>query len=483
MLTKCIAALDGVHLRHSTTFPTLCTLTVDGQTQGSPVSPQPPTSANGHEWHLPSGDPRDEGRYLLRLHTLDIYFWTLDDANLFLDSLERVLYAGQIETDRHPQSTEDATSTVVQQLENVAITDPAYQNGQTRNSRSEPASLPPPQPAAGTGNLSHGGTPLQPVQPVQPEQTHSDTHTHTNGQEEPVNYTPLPYNPAAPAAPEPIRHREKTPPPVDGAEGTGLAAAAAADEGRPYASPSQLSGGFAPPPTSSGLSYPTTPGVIPQPGYMSPPPSAGLPPPSAGLPPHSAGLPPSAGFTNAHRASISSHSSLQNIPRAPSFAGPPVAVASSSISQPATMSCAPPPTQDPNAHLYAQQQQIYASHPQLQQQQQHNHPQYANYMQNLQNQHTGTPPPPAVPIGGYSTYSYDQPQRTHSGSVGSGGGSEYDIHSQVYRPTEAEAKSHYFKDAQKAMKNPGQRPGKLEDRAARVEKGVNRFLKKLEKRL
>lgn len=104
-------------------------------------------------------------------------------------------------------------------------------------------------------------------------------------------------------------------------------------------------------------------------------------------------------------------------------------------------------------------------------------------MQNLQNQHTGTPPPPAVPIGGYSTYSYDQPQRTHSGSVGSGGGSEYDIHSQVYRPTEAEAKSHYFKDAQKAMKNPGQRPGKLEDRAARVEKGVNRFLKKLEKRL
>jgi hypothetical protein len=63
------------------------------------------------------------------------------------------------------------------------------------------------------------------------------------------------------------------------------------------------------------------------------------------------------------------------------------------------------------------------------------------------------------------------------------GSSEYDIHSQVYRPTEAEAGSHGQKYAARAMKAPGQRPRKLEDNAAKLESGVNRFLKKLEKKL
>lgn len=520
--------MDHVHLRHSNRFPTLCTLTVDGFPQGSPVSPSSPPSASGYEWHLPSGDPRDEGKFLFRLHTLDIYFWTLDDANLFLDSVEHVLSPGQIETDRHhhpSQAHEDAMSTVVQQLENAAITDPAYQNG---HSRPESVSLPPAQPAAGTGPVPSSRT------SVQYEQTNTATYTHPQGQvqEEPVNYTPLPYNPAAPAAPEPIKHREKTPPPVDGAEGTGLAAAAAADERHPYAHPSPpLSGGFTTPPaTTQGLSY-STPGVAAQPGYMSPPPSAGLPPPSAGLPPNAG-----AGLTHTHTASVSSHSSLQNTPRTPSFPGPPVvATTPSPFPQPqpgttTTMSFAPPPTQDTNAYLYDQhhqqqhQQQVYASYqqpqqqqqyPQQQQQQYYNHqyqpqpqpqPQYvADYTQhqNIQTQAIqngiGVPQPPQqspipVPIGGFSTYSYDQPsQHQHTPS---GTGSEYDIHSQVYRPTEAEAKSHYYKEAQKAMKKNKtnkdkdgqvvvevQRPRKLEEGAARVEKGVNRLLRKLEKHL
>lgn len=94
-----------------------------------------------------------------------------------------------------------------------------------------------------------------------------------------------------------------------------------------------------------------------------------------------------------------------------------------------------------------------------------------------------------MPIGGFSTYSYEttaQPQaHPHPHPYRQGSTGDYEIHSQVYRPTEAEAGSHYQKYAQQAMKNGGQgqqRPRKLEDGAARVENSVNRFLKKLEKK-
>jgi hypothetical protein len=131
------SALDHIHIQHSTKFLTRCTLIVDGHAPQQP----PSAGANHHEWRLPSSDPRDEGKFLFRLHTLDIYLWTLDDANLLLDTLEHVLSPAQIETDRHPPHA-GALSSVVQQLENVAITDPAYANGQTRNSRSVPTSIP-----------------------------------------------------------------------------------------------------------------------------------------------------------------------------------------------------------------------------------------------------------------------------------------------------------------------------------------------------
>lgn len=83
-----------------------------------------------------------------------------------------------------------------------------------------------------------------------------------------------------------------------------------------------------------------------------------------------------------------------------------------------------------------------------------------------------------VPVGGYSNYAYEQQPAPRQ----SGGSSEYAVHSQVYRPTEAEAGAHAQKYAQRAMKAPGQRPRKLEDNAARLESGVNRFLKKLEQK-
>ncbi|KAE8393988.1 hypothetical protein BDV23DRAFT_22999 [Aspergillus alliaceus] len=423
-------ALSQAYLRHSTNFPTLCTLTVDGNPLSQDAQAfSPPSNGSSIEWLLPSGDLRDENREL-RLHTLDIYFWTSDDADKFLDLVENYLSPSQIETDRHPfpPPPQASVSTVVQQLENVAITDPAYQNGQTRNSQAEampssppfaqtfsvPSSLPPPPPLGST--------------PTSAQQMASDLQPSADERKDPVQFTPLPYNPAAPAAPEPIQHREKTPPPIDGADGTGLAAAAV-DNGAPYTPPSQITGGggFAPPPTSQGLLY-TVPG-----GYASPPPSAGL----------------------THSGSFSSRSSIQSPPGVPSYTPSFLAGGGGyqpSPNPPVTMSFAPPP-KDPNAHLYSQPQNIYGSQVQPQ---------------------PASPPPP--PIGGYSNYSYDK------SAVQQGSATDYDIHRQLYRPTEAEVNSHSQKIAQKSIQDTS-RPRNLEQRAHRMESSVNRFLKKLEKKI
>jgi len=57
---------------------------------------------------------------------------------------------------------------------------------------------------------------------------------------------------------------------------------------------------------------------------------------------------------------------------------------------------------------------------------------------------------------------------------------EYDIHSQVYRPTESEHMSHYKPHAQRSS---DQKTGRLAENAVRVEKGLGRVFKKLEKKL
>ncbi|KAL4998228.1 hypothetical protein BDV10DRAFT_167531 [Aspergillus recurvatus] len=442
-------ALENVHISHSTRFPSLCTVTVDGQSQaqeGYAFSP-PPGSANPYEWQLPTYGPSGENA-IQRLHTLDIYFWTQSDADQFLDLAEEYLSHAQVETDRHPfppPPQANATSTIVQQLENVAITDPAYQNGQTRNSQSEaavspaPIGLPPPPP------------PLQ----SPPSATPAASHQHTSSvsplsaeqKRDSAQFTPLPYNPAAPAAPEPIKHREKTPPPPDAADGTGLAAAVAADHSAPYSNPPQkpaLGGGYAAAQQGQGQATPASYGL---PGaYTSPPPSAGL-----SFPPH-------------HQAPIQSPPAT--VPSYPSQT--PVQ------SPPATTVPSYPPTYLQNNYAQTQQQLIQQQPPSF----------------------YGTQVPA---IGGYSTYAYEQsqPQPHHhhhhhhhqsTPSIQSSAnvntpGSEYAIHNQMYRPTEAEASSHLQDHAKLAMQNPGQRPRKLEESASRVESSVNRFLKKLEKKL
>jgi hypothetical protein len=126
-----------------------------------------------------------------------------------------------------------------------------------------------------------------------------------------------------------------------------------------------------------------------------------------------------------------------------------------------------PPPQDPNAHLYGGAEKpldspatqilgdSYVSGPP--QPLQHLQPQYADYL--------ASHSPPQRPVGSQSDYKDDQ-SRQHHGHHSQG--NEYDIHSQVYRPTEEEV--------------PKVKHHKVPE-AGKVDKGVNRFLKKLEKKL
>jgi hypothetical protein len=428
--------LNNVHIRHSSQFPTLCTLTVDAHTaspqQQQRIQQDPPQ----HEWRLPSGDKREGSnnfRDFPRLHTLDIYFWGLEDATQFLDAAIPILSSSQVETDREPApQAEQPMSSVVQQLETIAVSDPAYQNGQTRNSRTDPAK----QVPAAQGPPQISSFPPPPPSGPPAEQQPSNGSSPAEGKKDPASFAPLPYNPAAPAAPEPIQYREKTPPPEDGMDGTGLAAAVAADNGVPYtpSNPKQMNGG------AVGMG-----------AYASPPPSNPGPGLQYGAPPAYASPPPSAGihYSNTFSPTQSIHS--PGIPSSYQYSHS--GQGEQSSGRQGSMSFAPPP-QDPNAHFF-------------------DHNVYSGSQTQLRQHQT------PVPIGGFSNYSYDQtpaqqPQRP---------GSEYDIHSQVYRPNEVEAASHYQKYAKKAMKNPGQRPHKLEEKAERLEGGVNRFLKKLERKL
>ena len=52
----------------------------------------------GHEeWHLPTYDPQNQNKYHYKLHSIDIYFWTPQDAAEFVNGIRRVLPAEQCE--------------------------------------------------------------------------------------------------------------------------------------------------------------------------------------------------------------------------------------------------------------------------------------------------------------------------------------------------------------------------------------------------
>ncbi|KAL8739628.1 MAG: hypothetical protein Q9190_007586 [Brigantiaea leucoxantha] len=427
-------------------------MTVDGY-EGR-LSTDVPSENLEHHWRLPNTDPRNEGKYLFRLHTVDIYFWKASDADTFMDAVQRMLDHDQVEiVDKPPPpaTQEHPMSPVVQKLEKVAVQDPAYRNGQTPGSATRSASFASPAPA--NENREHAAQKA----------------------DDPGAYKPLAYNPAAPAAPEPIKHREKTPPPPEAeTEGTGLSAAAYNDHVQIASPPIQQRQGslsqppYGSPPYPHGYGSPlSTQGS--NAAYASPPPFAGLtgqsPVPGGGT--SNLSFPPPPPLQSNGRSSVTSST------HSPGITG---------IASQQSLNTFAPPPRDPNSKVYpggtkapdSPSAQIlgnsYIGSPQ--QPLQHLQPQYPDYLATRpqpQQQHQQSP------YGGYSDYKYSQSQDHHGHHQGSG----YDLHNQLYRPTEDEANKHKHHRPSEA----GQPTGRLEQQASKVDKGVNRFLKKLEKKI
>ncbi|KAL9062152.1 MAG: hypothetical protein Q9157_009182, partial [Trypethelium eluteriae] len=185
-------SLANVQIKYSYRHPTLFTIVVDPSGMSSLSGPSANADPNStRQWHLPAPDPRNEGNYLFRLNEIDIYFWTMDDASTFLDNMKRVLQAYQISIRDSPtplSEHRDTMSSVVQKLEQVAVTKPF------QGRRSDSLST---NQSSGAPSMTRGTTASSP--PAESQNV----------------FVPMAYNPAAPAAPEPIKHREKTPPPID----------------------------------------------------------------------------------------------------------------------------------------------------------------------------------------------------------------------------------------------------------------------------
>lgn len=449
-------------------FPTKVALEVDGISQAD----SSPSSARGRdpdEWRLASADPRDSGTTKYRLHTIELYFWMQEDAKLILDIFKRLLDRHQLDLDEIDPEPEpepeldhhDMVSPVVQNLENVAISDPAYHKAKTQQptlGQPHPGQIPPPPPP-----------PTLQAPPLAQQPAMASTGI-ANDQRAPAgasppdhHYTPLAYNPAAPAAPEPIAHREDTPPPIDGSAGTGLSAAL---HDAPYVQQQQ----------QQQQQYVVPPGPLPNPyGHYGSPPPQTFGPPTTSPPPPSFG--PNAGaspISFGNQAATSPRTSIgTGLGHRPSNAASPDGSRHPSI---AAQTYAPS-SGDPNSHIFGQPpsvqtpgSQFYQSISQPHKPLQHVQPQYPDYLA------SGQAPQPAPPHGGFSNYQYGQPAQQQPLATA---GNPYDVHRQFYRPTEAEHQTHHHSRPSKSSSSSQQKPGNVE----KIEKGVGRFLKKIEKKM
>jgi len=515
LILTCMTALEFAHVSYSYKQPSCFTFTV-----------LPSALQDSQQWQLPAFNLRNEKKYMYPLNTVDIYFWHQDGAELFLESVKKISAIGGLNIHNAPPSQVEHgdMSPVVQKLEQAANTSPYHQL--RSQSTSTVRSFTPPQPdnASTIGNTHH-------------------TTTATSAM-----FVPVAYNPAAPAAPEPITYREKTPPPVDACTGTGLTAAAVHEQGvpasfgqyqqqyqytqqQPHAyswnpqqrqtsfsqPPWQHQGSFPPPPPQNGTA--TSPGELHRMSSLPPPPSnVASPPPQQLQQYHSAAqsytqpisVSPSQSMYNSHRqppipslqggppqqqhATYSPSSgqaplrspgiqsaTYQPLPQSPGFAPPP-------RHSPAFL---PPPLSP--THQQPLQSPGFAIPPPPQS------PLYAPHT--LHSPPQSTPPSqqqqqPPIP---YSTYSYSNQQPLPTPETEPDTPNPYAIHSQAYIPTAQEASAHKSGNHAKAQfggphqdaqsgpgssqaQGQGTAAGRLEARADRLEKGVNRFLKRLDKK-
>ncbi|EHA53842.1 hypothetical protein MGG_04655 [Pyricularia oryzae 70-15] len=370
---------------------------------------------NHEEWHLPWYDPRNETKYHYKLHSLDVYFWTQADALQFVNGVRRVLPQQQVEVldepappprqFQPPPSAAD-TSGLVQKLENAAISTEAGTERAGSGASGGALSFAPPPMSAVSGANSDNPPSSSSLPPPPP----------------PQNFAPMAYNPAAPAAPEAIRHREKTPPPPDGGLNP-LQQTLAYDAGTPF------SPGLAP----SGMSGPLSPAIPPPqfgqvpgaPSFPGPPQPQGVS--SPGMAPAGFGQHPHPGLSRAHTVPVQSFGTPLASPYGSAFPGSPGF----------------PPNQQ-------------MSHPSLPQTQNPTPPAPGT---------PGLPPPPPPPASAPLT------SKATAGMVPM----DYSIHQQAYRPDEGEMEH-------KTKFKSDRETRKLESSAYRLEKGVTGMFKKFEKK-
>ena len=419
--------LDVASLRYSYNQPALFTLLIN-------------TSAltDTSQWHLPAYNEKNETKYLYKLHAVDLYLWTEKTAATLLGHLKKVLRQDRLDLRDVPASRSshsehrDSMSPVVQQLERTAIG----------------ANVPPRADST-----------------VSAQSVPSTVSARSSSQA-----TPGGYNPAAPAAPEPIAPREKTPPPPDAATGTGLTEAAKYDQVPP---PNQFS-----PPPNTHHSQGQTPSQAPY--FAGPPQQARQPsfpgPPSGPQRTYSGGVsPPAPNQPQQHSA--------------PSF-GP--------LAQ-STIPSSSPPGQQPFQPQYASypiqtQNSNYPGSPGFNPQLPPTPSAPPAYNEQFPIQSPGFPPPPPgfqqpaqPPVGGYSNYNYSTGQRQQSGDLNNYGAYTGDMHQQLYRPTADEVgrvpSQSTVPSRQKTSQtatNDG-KPANLQDSAARLEGKVSKYLNRLDK--
>lgn len=252
-------------LRYSYKQPTLFTFTLDWA-----------LASTQDEWHLGTYDEHNEQKYLYKIHTIDIYLWTEKDAATFLGHLQNILPSEKLDIRNAPVSSKaslaehrDSMSPVVQQLEKTAIGTHFHPRAE---STASVHSFPGPPASAQSGGVAVSPPPAQQPQLHQP--------------------APMAYNPAAPSAPEPIAHREKTPPPVDDASGSSAPSAIGYGSTQYATVPHGFQPSLQSTPQQSYFSGPpqaqqrqTSYGSLPGPPHGTPPsnvqrtPSSSLPPP------------------------------------------------------------------------------------------------------------------------------------------------------------------------------------------------------------
>lgn len=420
--------LDHTRVRYSHKQQCLVSVTVDG-IPGAPI--------DQGQWHLPTFDPNNQAKYHYRLHSLDIYFWTASDALQFVNGVRRLLPPAQVQVTDEPgppahspyiQAAPAAATggSLVQKLEHMAISDPQYAGHRaglpgTSATPDTAGSAPPPQAA-----------------PV---------------------FVPMAYNPAAPAAPEQISHREKTPPPPEDDGHDPLAAAVARDH-----APAHYSG--MPGAAYGAQTFSAPPGQIGLPG----PPAAPPPPPASATPQQH----PGAGMASPGFAP-QGFGQLQRSATMPVAAHGGVGAGMAS-----------PGLQSPYGNGFPMHQQQQPTPPPIP-------------GQPLQSPGLCGPP------GGFAQYNYSQAQQPQpqahlqqqqqQQTYGPTGG-DWSVHQQVYRPTEQEYINNKIEHG--TYKPPQQqagvgavaatpaasaeKPSKLGQNAERLEKGMTGMLRKFEKK-